>query len=502
MPSHPARFIGSDDDHVFGHDDVAGVRSNESKPLARRGPDPQGHLRSRAVTTPREQLVESWVRDTAAHDMHDIVGAGLAKPRPTFHDRGSHGRPETASGDRRTLSYHRVVDTPDPTERIGDDFGLDGRLHRTIEVREVTPTAPVRHLRTHRADPIDRRLDDLVDHRARVVTTNLGDPGAHPFTRKGTSDEDDAATRITGKPVSPRNQRGDIELDHITHGVRRRSTHPTDSRRDIVASTDRPEPPATTPTETAMPPTRTDDTADDTADDNSGSFRGATRPIEIAPSVLPADFSRLGEACVDLENAGVDRIQWDVMDGNFVPNLTFGADVIASVRPHVTIPFETHLMVDEPTWIIPAMVEAGCETVIVHAEACRHLHRTLGRIHDEGARAAVAIDPATAPHDVEHVLDLVSMVLVMTVNPGFGGQSYIASMASKLTVLREWIVRRDLDVDLEVDGGIGPDTVGHAVHAGANILVAGSALFRDPAGLTHAVTALRERAAAARLDGV
>lgn len=214
--------------------------------------------------------------------------------------------------------------------------------------------------------------------------------------------------------------------------------------------------------------------------------------------MLPADFSRLGDECAELERAGVDRIQWDVMDGNFVPNLTFGADVIAAVRPHVTVPFETHLMVEEPTWIIPAMIDAGCETVIVHAEACAHLHRTLGMIRDHGARAAVALNPATPPQDVEHVLDMVSMVLVMTVNPGFGGQSYISTMAPKLEVLREWITSRGLDVDLEVDGGIGPDTVSHAVAAGANILVAGSSLFRDPEGLRHAVSEIRGRATKAQ----
>lgn len=221
---------------------------------------------------------------------------------------------------------------------------------------------------------------------------------------------------------------------------------------------------------------------------------GGHRPIEIAPSVLPVDFSVLGDACKKLEQAGVDRIQWDVMDGNFVPNLTFGADVIASTRSSVGVPFEAHLMVNEPTWIIPAMIEAGCETIIVHAEACRHLHRTLGTIADHGATAAVALNPSTPPQDVEHVLDMVSMVLVMTVNPGFGGQSYISSMEAKITTVRNWIIDRSLNVDVEVDGGIGPDTVGHAVSAGANVLVAGSALFRDTAGLEHAVTDIRDRA--------
>ena len=222
------------------------------------------------------------------------------------------------------------------------------------------------------------------------------------------------------------------------------------------------------------------------------------RAIEIVPSVLPADLARLGDECIALEKAGVDRIQFDVMDGRFVPNLTFGADVIASARPHVTVPFEAHLMVHEPSWLIPAIVEAGCGMVIVHEEANTHLHRVLGLIHDTGARAAVAINPATPPSAVEYVLDLVSMVLVMTVNPGFGGQSYIATMEPKIRRLREVIVERCLDVDIETDGGIAPDTVGGAVAAGANVLVAGSALFRDEQGLDHAVSDLRSRAEAAR----
>jgi ribulose-phosphate 3-epimerase len=224
----------------------------------------------------------------------------------------------------------------------------------------------------------------------------------------------------------------------------------------------------------------------------------APRPVEIVPSVLPADFARLGEACIELEKAGVDRIQWDVMDGTFVPNLTFGADVIAATRPLVSVPFEAHLMVHEPTWILDTMVDAGCRLLIVHAEACLHLHRTLGRINELGVAAAVALNPATPVEAVGNVLDLVEMVLVMTVNPGFGGQSYIATMEPKIAELRRLVVDGGHDVDIEVDGGIGPGTVGGAAAAGANVLVAGSALFRDPQGLGHATAELRTLATAAR----
>ncbi|MDW3213710.1 MAG: ribulose-phosphate 3-epimerase [Ilumatobacteraceae bacterium] len=223
------------------------------------------------------------------------------------------------------------------------------------------------------------------------------------------------------------------------------------------------------------------------------------RPIQIAPSVLPADFSKLGEEVAALEAAGVDLIQWDVMDGQFVPNLTFGPDVIKSARQHCTVPFEAHLMVYTPDVMAQEYVDAGCSRLIVHAEACTHLHRTLGNINSMGARAAVALNPATPASAVEHVLDLVDLVLVMTVNPGFGGQAYIPTMEPKIAEIRAMIDAAGLadEVNLEVDGGIGPSTIEGAAAAGANILIAGSALYRDPEGLEHAVTELRALAEAA-----
>ena len=220
--------------------------------------------------------------------------------------------------------------------------------------------------------------------------------------------------------------------------------------------------------------------------------------IQIVPSVLPADFARLGDECQSLEKAGVDRIQWDVMDGVFVPNLTFGPDVIAACRPLVDVPFEAHLMVVEPDELLPRYVEAGCELLIVHAEACRHLHRTLGLIRDLGASPAVALNPATPAVAVQHVMDLVDEILVMTVNPGFGGQDYIATMEPKVREVRQMIEMSGRDIDLEVDGGIGPSTVGGAAAAGANVFIAGSALFRDPEGQAHAVSEIRALAEAAR----
>ena len=225
---------------------------------------------------------------------------------------------------------------------------------------------------------------------------------------------------------------------------------------------------------------------------------GSDRRIEIVPSVLPADFSRLGQEVAALEHAGVDRIQWDVMDGRFVPNLTFGPDVIAACRAHASVVFEAHLMVEEPDELASRYVDAGCEMLIVHAEACRHLHRTLGHLRELGARPAVAINPSTPASAIAHVLDLVDLVLVMTVNPGFGGQDYIDTMEPKVAEVRRLVLDGGHDVDIEVDGGISPSTVEGAAAAGANVLVAGSALYRDPAGLAHAVTELRERAEATR----
>ena len=218
------------------------------------------------------------------------------------------------------------------------------------------------------------------------------------------------------------------------------------------------------------------------------------RPIEIAPSVLPADFAVLGAQCQALEAAGVDRIQWDVMDGQFVPNITVGPDVVAAIRPHVTVPFEVHLMVLEPDHMLERWIEAGCERLIIHAESVRHLHRTLGRVNDLGAKAAVALNPATPPELVRHVADLLDMVLVMTVNPGFGGQAYLQSMEPKVREVRALLDELGADVDVEVDGGIAPGTVAGAAAAGANVLVAGSAFFRDPEGLAHAGSDLRRRA--------
>lgn len=222
-------------------------------------------------------------------------------------------------------------------------------------------------------------------------------------------------------------------------------------------------------------------------------------PIQIVASVLPVDFARLGDECRSLADAGIDGIQWDVMDGHFVPNLTFGPDIIAACREHVDVAFEAHLMVERPDDLLHLYVEAGCEMVIVHAETSDHLHRTLGRVRDElGAKAAVALNPSTPIEQVMHVADLVDMVLVMTVNPGFGGQKYISTMEAKIAELRSQLDSAGFTgVHIEVDGGINATTIGGAAAAGANVLISGSALFSYGEGLKHGVVDLRQIAEAA-----
>ena len=217
------------------------------------------------------------------------------------------------------------------------------------------------------------------------------------------------------------------------------------------------------------------------------------RRARIAPSVLPADFAALGEECRALEKAGADRIQWDVMDGRFVPNLTFGPDVVAAVRPHTALPFEAHLMVVEPDalveeWSKPAASWSSCTPRRASTSTA-----PWARSVSCGARSGVALNPATPLTAVEHVLDIVDLLLVMTVNPGFGGQPYLASMEPKIAeAARRLIGRSGQRIELEVDGGIGPATIGGAAHAGADVFCAGSALYRHPDGLAAAVAELRE----------
>jgi ribulose-phosphate 3-epimerase len=223
----------------------------------------------------------------------------------------------------------------------------------------------------------------------------------------------------------------------------------------------------------------------------------SARAPRIAASILAADFGRLAEEVRAVEAAGADWIHVDVMDGHFVPNLTIGPVVVEAVRQATHLPLDVHLMIEAPERWVDAFVKAGARTVGVHVEACPHLHRTLAQIRETGARACAVLNPATPAQSVEAVLGDLDQLLVMTVNPGFGGQRFIEGMLAKLARLRGWIDERGLDVDLEVDGGIAPGTIGPASRAGADVFVAGTAIFREP-DYAAAVAALRREAADAR----
>ena len=200
-------------------------------------------------------------------------------------------------------------------------------------------------------------------------------------------------------------------------------------------------------------------------------------PIRIAPSILSADFGRLAEEARAIEAAGADLIHVDVMDGRFVPNLTLGPPVVAALRKATALPLDVHLMIEAPERYIDAFVEAGAGWITVHAEACPHLQRVLRQIRDAGAKPAVALNPATPLSQLDWVLEDLHLVLLMSVNPGFGGQHYIPQITRKVAELRERFDARGLDLEIEVDGGIKPANVAEVAKAGANVFVAGSAVF-------------------------
>jgi len=215
---------------------------------------------------------------------------------------------------------------------------------------------------------------------------------------------------------------------------------------------------------------------------------------QIAPSILAADFSKLGDELAAVEAAGADQVHVDVMDGRFVPNITIGPVVVAAARGSTSLPLDVHLMIVEPERYIADFARAGASSIGVHVETCPHLHRTVAQIRETGARACVVLNPATPAEAVELVLPDVDQVLVMTVNPGFGGQRFIPSMLPKIRKLRRWIDERELAVDLEVDGGVTVETIVAAASAGANVFVAGTAVF-GTTDYREAIAALRQKAA-------
>jgi ribulose-phosphate 3-epimerase len=214
--------------------------------------------------------------------------------------------------------------------------------------------------------------------------------------------------------------------------------------------------------------------------------------MKLAPSILAADFARLGEQVSEAQNAGADRIHVDVMDGHFVPNISMGAPIVASLRPVTRLPLETHLMISNPDFFLQEFAEAGSDSLLVHWEGNSSLHRTVQSIKALGKRAGVAINPATPAEVLDEILPDVDQVLVMTVDPGFGHQKFLRSTLAKINRVRRMIDRVNPECDLEVDGGIDPQTARLCVEAGASVLVAGSAIFGVREGIAPAMNSLRD----------
>ncbi|MEH7122909.1 ribulose-phosphate 3-epimerase [Bacillus sp. JJ1532] len=199
--------------------------------------------------------------------------------------------------------------------------------------------------------------------------------------------------------------------------------------------------------------------------------------VKVAPSILSADFAKLGEEIKDVEKGGADYIHVDVMDGHFVPNITIGPLIVEAIRPVTKLPLDVHLMIENPDQYIEAFAKAGADYITVHVEACRHLHRTIHFIKSLGVKAGVVLNPATPVNTIEHIIEDVDMVLLMTVNPGFGGQKFISSVLPKITEVKRMADEKGLNIEIEVDGGVNEETAKLCIEAGANVLVAGSAVY-------------------------
>lgn len=201
--------------------------------------------------------------------------------------------------------------------------------------------------------------------------------------------------------------------------------------------------------------------------------------MKLAPSILSADFGKLYEEVKKVEDAGADLLHIDIMDGHFVPNITIGPLVVESIRPRSNLIFDVHLMIENPDNYIHQFVKSGADIISVHVEACKHLHRTIQNIKSLGVKAGVALNPATSLETIEYIIDDVDMVLLMSVNPGFGGQKFIKGTLNKISKLRKLINEKNLNIDIEVDGGVNLNNVKEIIDAGANIIVAGSAVFNS-----------------------
>lgn len=212
--------------------------------------------------------------------------------------------------------------------------------------------------------------------------------------------------------------------------------------------------------------------------------------VKIAPSILSADFSKLGQEITDVEHGGADLIHIDVMDGHFVPNITIGPLVVQAVRPITELPLDVHLMIENPDQYLDAFAKAGADYITVHVEACRHLHRTIHHIKELGVKAGVVLNPATPVESILPIIDDVDMVLLMTVNPGFGGQKFIHSVLPKISQVKDLALARNLNLEIEVDGGVNEETAKLCIEAGASVLVAGSAVYNKK-DRGQAITALK-----------